>query len=184
MSRLAGMLEASGLVTMWDKHLLPGVGFSEQIQSFIINSDIFLPFITKASVKRPWLHQEIGFAIALGKPMLPVTLGGAPEGIISGIQALKLQRDLSDAPAKLSADCFDRLMNGVKDRPATYECTDDNVRRALLLAHYADGVSALDKFGEVRQMASLTTFHLPDRSSGELVWKEYFPDTPDDSFLF
>jgi hypothetical protein len=123
------------------------------------------------------LHQEIGFAIALGKPMLPVTLGSAPVGIISGIQALELRKDLADAPAKLSADCFSRLMNGVKDRPATYE-SDDNVRRALLLARYSDSVSALDRYGQVRQMASLTTFHLPDRSSAEHIWKEYFPDTP------
>jgi TIR domain len=51
--RLAEMLDASGLDTMWDKHLLPGAGFSEQIQGFITNAHIFLPFITKASAHRP-----------------------------------------------------------------------------------------------------------------------------------
>ena len=36
----------------------------------------------------------------------------------------------------------------------------------------------------MRQMASLTTFHLPDRGAADPVWKKYFAATPDDRFLF
>lgn len=182
--RLDEALGAAGVVPMWDKHLRPGVGFSEQIQRFITNAHVFLPFFTTASVKRPWLHQEIGFAIALGKPVLPVTLGVTPLGMINGIQAVKLRKDLTDAPKKLSAECFHSLMNGEQDRPVNFECTDDNTQRALLLARYADSVSALDRYGPVRQMASLTTFHLPDRGPGDPVWKKYYHGAPDEPSLF
>lgn len=108
------------MTPLWDNDLLPGTGFSDQIQSFIINSHVLMPFITTASAERPWLHQEIGFAIALGKPVLPVILGGLPLGIISGIQAVQLREDLADAPIKLLAEYIRRLVDGMPDRPASY----------------------------------------------------------------
>ncbi len=182
--RLVEVLDQSGVYSMWDKNLLPGTGFSEQIQSFIRSAQVFLPVITAASIDRPWLHQEIGFAMALGKPILPVSLGHLPLGLISGLQAVELQDDLSDATAKLSVACFQRLMDAAKDRPATYECTDDNARRALLLAQYADEVWAIQSGGSVRQMASLTSFQIPNRGPGDPVWKKLFPTTPNDHFLF
>jgi TIR domain len=181
---LVEALKGAGVTPMWDQDLLAGAGFSEQIQRFIANSHVFLAFLTDASAKRIWLHQEIGFATALGKPIVPVTLGTPPEGIISGIQAVQLRDDLADAAAKLSAEYFSRLIDSVPYRPATYECTEDNARRALLLARYADSVSALGKHGEVRQMASLSTFHLPDRGPADPIWKKYFAGTPDDVLLF
>lgn len=177
------VLADAGVTPLWDPDLPPGREFSEEIQSFITNSHIFLPFITPASAERPWLHQEIGFAAALRKPILPVTLAGTPSGFIGGIQAVRLKKDLADAPAKLSAEYFHRLLDGTPDCPAIYECTEDNARRALLLARYADGVWAIRQAGLVRQTASLT-FHLPDRGAADPIWKKYFPATPDDQFLF
>jgi hypothetical protein len=138
--RLVEALDKASVTPLWDNDLLPGTGFSDQIQSFIINSHVLMPFITTASAERPWLHQEIGFAIALGKPVLPVILGGLPLGIISGIQAVQLREDLADAPIKLLAEYIRRLVDGMPDRPASYECPEDNTRRALLLARYADSV--------------------------------------------
>lgn len=178
--RLVHVLNAAGVTPMWDEHLLAGVGFSKQIQKFIINSHIFIPFLTAASADRPWLHQEIGFAAALGKPIVPVTLVGPPPGMISEVQAIQLRDDLADAADRLHAKYFDQLMDDprIRDGPATYECTDDNTQRAQLLADYGDSVSALGRHGQVRQMASLTTFHLPDRESMDPVWKSYFPGSP------
>lgn len=182
--RLVRVLSNTGILPMWDDDLLPGSGFSEQIQSFIRNSHVFLPVLTPASAERPWLHQEIGFALALGKPILPVALGGLPVGIIAGIQAVQLQDDLADAKTKLSAQVFHTLMASLHEHPVTYQCTDDNVRRALLLTHYANSVIAIQQHGRVRQMASLTTFHLPDRGGTDPIWKKYFRGSPDDRLLF
>src|SRR5262249_1931475 len=147
-------------------------------------SHLFLPFITATSAERPWLHQEIGFAMALGKPVLPVTLGAVPVGLINGIQALQLREDLSDAAAKLSAELFRRFFESMPKRPATYECTEDNTRRAMLLDRYAESVWAIWKHGQVRQIISLSTFHLPDRGPTDPVWRTYFTGTPNDTLLF
>jgi hypothetical protein len=182
--RLVKVLEEAGVAPLWDNELLPGTGFSEQIQTFITNCHVVIPFITAASAERPWLHQEIGFAVALGKPVLPVTLGQLPSGIIGGVQAVQLREDLADAPDKLAAGQFQRLVESTRDRPAAYECPEDNPRRALLLARYADSLWAIQRFGQVRQMVSLSTFQLPDRGPADPVWKSYFPATPDDRFLF
>jgi hypothetical protein len=182
--RLVKVLDQAGVAPMWDNDLVPGTGFSEQIQRFITNSHVLLPVLTPASAERPWVHQEIGFALALGKAVLPVSTGGAPLGIISTIQTMQLREDLADAPAKLSAECFRRLMDGLQDRPATYECTDDNAQRAQLLARYAENVAAISQYGQVRQMASLTSFQLPDRGAADPVWKKYFPANPRDHHLF
>jgi hypothetical protein len=182
--RLVGLISKPGISPMWDADLLPGSGFSEQIQSYIRNSHVFLPVLTPASAERPWLHQEIGFAIALGKPVLPVALGCLPVGIISGVQAVQLHDDISDAPMKLSAEVFSRLMDRIPEHSESYESTDDNVRRAFLLARYAESVWAIRHHGRVRQAASLTTFHLPDRPATDPIWKRYFAGTPDDEFLF
>jgi hypothetical protein len=182
--RLVAVLDRAGVTPLWDKDLLPGTGFSEQIQSFIRNSHIFLPFITAAAAERPWLHQEIGFAIALGKPVLPVTVEALPLGIISQIQAVQLQEDLADADAKLSADYFRILFDRNTDRTASYECPEDNTKRAELLARYADSVWAIRQHGEVRQRASLGTFSMLDRGETDPVWRKYFPATPDNITLF
>jgi hypothetical protein len=182
--QLVEVLRNAGMTPLWDKDLLPGTGFSEQIQSFIRNSHVFLPFITDAAAKRPWLHQEIGFATALGKPILPVTLGGLPLGIISEIQAVLLKDDLSDAGDKLSADYFRMLFDRKTERTISYECPEDNTRRAILLADYADGIWAIRQHGVVRQRASLGSYCWMDRGETDPVWRKYFPATPDDITLF
>ena len=183
--RLVGVLRGEGVAPMWDDDLLPGSGFSDQIQSFIANSHVLVPVLTPASAERPWLHQEIGFAIALGKPVLPIALGGGiPQGIIGGIQAVELRDDLADAATKLRGELFYALMAPLREHPVTYQCTEDNLRRAKLLAHYAQTVLDIRHYGRVRQMASLTTFALPDRGGTDPAWRRCFQGTPADLSLF
>jgi len=63
---------------MWDKTFSYGHGFHEQIKRFIAHAHIFLPVITEASSRRGVVHQEIGYAMALNVPVLPVTVGIIP----------------------------------------------------------------------------------------------------------
>jgi hypothetical protein len=185
--RLVKTLERAGMIPMWDEDLPPGVRFTEQIQSFIANSHVFLPVFTRTSIKRAWLHQEIGFAAALAKPILPVTLGDLadpPSGFIAEIHKIQLRADLRDAREKLSLEAIHDTVGRWKHRPATYECTEDNARRALLLAGWAESITDIGRHGTVRQLASLTSFHLPDRPESDPVWKAYFPGEANNYFLF
>lgn len=155
-----------------------------------MNSHAFLALLTKSSIARPWLHQEIGHAVALGKPILPVSIADEqasvvlPEGIIGGIQAIELRVDLRDAASVLTAERFQSLIEGGKVKGALCECAEDNSQRALLLAHYAKSIASLSSYGEVRQRASLGTFCLPDRGKDDPLWKRYFPATPNDRTMF
>jgi hypothetical protein len=168
------ILSTAGLKPLWDKHIAGGAEFSARIQSFITNAHVFLAFLTPAAVNRPWLNQEAGFAAALGKPILPVTLGPDPEGMLARLEAIRLREDLTDAIEKLPPKIFAQLVD-TSSKSVTYECTDDNPRRAEMLAEYADSVSALDEYGMVRQRASLTSFHLPNRGPTHAIWKKYYP---------
>src|SRR5262245_24283082 len=65
-------LESNGLTPPWDEHLIVGRGFDAQIKTFISYAHVFLPLITPSSTARGWVHQEIGYAMALRVPVLPV----------------------------------------------------------------------------------------------------------------
>ena len=69
---LANILEENGLIPMWDENFTWGHGFPEQIKNFISHAHVFVPIVTKASSKRGWVHQEIGYARALNIPILPI----------------------------------------------------------------------------------------------------------------
>ncbi len=60
---------ANGMTPMWDKNFQFGFGFHQMIKTFISHSHVFLPIITESSNSRGWVHQEIGYAVALNIPV-------------------------------------------------------------------------------------------------------------------
>ena len=182
--RLVEVLEEDGLDLMWDRQLTPGARFNDQIRSFISHSHAVLALYTEHSKASPWFHQEIGYTVALGIPILPIAIGATPSGLIADRQAICLANDLHDVQDTLTAAVCDALIGVAQTSRALFECTEDNTRRAALLAEYAESVLALGRSGMVRQKASLTSFHLPDRGPRDPIWRHYFPRTPDDVLLF
>ena len=181
---IANILQQLGLVALWDKDLIAGTGFSDVIQRFIENCHIFMPFFSDSAANRPWVNQEIGFAKAHRKPILPVTIGPDPSGMIRGTHAVRLKRDLSDAESNLTSRRFRELWDSESRHAPVYECAEDNLRRAKLLREYARDVSGISQYGVVRQMASLTSFHLPASSPNHSVWRNYYPAISDGYSLF
>ena len=173
-------LEANGLTPLWDRSLTAGTGFSEQIQMFIAHAHVFVPLITATSCEGGWVHEEIGYAIAMNVPVLPVTVGPPPGGIIRTIQALRLQEDLGDVREKLSYERFDRLVHETMRQVNSplFECAQDNTRRAILLADYANNVAAMDRLDRLRQKGGLSSFHIPNRRIGHQDWLDRYDDHP------
>ncbi len=75
----------------------------------------------------------MGYAIALGKPLLPVTLSEMATGMISGLQTIRLRKGLSDVAERTTAEEIERVVNSNRDRGAAYESTDDNAQLDSIL---------------------------------------------------
>ena len=86
--KLEEILKANGLEPLWTEKLSGGSGFDDQIKIFIEHAHVFMPVLTKKSIARGWVHQEIGYAVALNIPVFPVTIENVtPGGMLQMIQA-------------------------------------------------------------------------------------------------
>jgi len=82
---------------IWDNNLTAGSGFHEQIKDSIASAHIFMPLITKESSERGWVHQEIGYAMALNIPVLPVTTENLdPGGMLQMLHAVKIDKEVEN----------------------------------------------------------------------------------------
>lgn len=112
--------------------------------------------------------------------------------MIHELQAVVIHADptdraafLAEAATQLTHARIALLSKGPGDQPALVECTEDNARRARLLADYAGRVRSIGRSGRIRQKASLTSFHLPDRPATDHIWEIYYRRSVDDNgFLY
>lgn len=173
--KIVKVLENNGLKPMWDKNFAYGHGFHEQIKNFISHSHIFLPIITESSSNRGWVHQEIGYAMALNVPVLPVTLGTLPGEMIRELHAIQLSENLKELKDQLSIEVFDNLVNRYCDPSLSlFCCAELTEDRAIMMAKYANDVLNLGAYGCVRQKGALSSFHLPDKVITHPVWKQRY----------
>lgn len=174
--KIVRVLTKNGLRPMWDKDLTPGSGFDDQIKSFIMHADVFLPVITPEATARGWVHQEIGFAIAHRIPILPVCRGIRPDGfaMIERFQAIECGDDTRGLKTKLSQALISQLVKAAEYTRPLYECAPSRSDRAKMLAEYATKVRDLGQYGMLRQRGGLTTFNIPKNGIQNPIWKERY----------
>ncbi|MFO1045284.1 MAG: toll/interleukin-1 receptor domain-containing protein [Planctomycetaceae bacterium] len=85
------LVDVCGVEVIWDQTFAYGRGFHEQIRDFIAHSHVFLPVITPSSKERGWVHQEIGYAMAMNIPVLPIAIGATPEQMISMVHSIMIE---------------------------------------------------------------------------------------------
>lgn len=169
------ILESKNLKPMWDKNFAYGYGFHEQIQHFIAHAHVFLPVITADSSKRGWVHQEIGYAMALNIPVLPVVVDALAGEMIQMLQAVVINRDLSNADELLRRESFDNLVANYSDfSHGLFQCADLAEERALMMARYANNVERLGEYDCVRQRGGLSSFHIPNKGLSDPVWLDRY----------
>lgn len=174
--RVVAILSDNGLRPVWDRDFEFGRGFHEQIKTRIAHAHVFLPIVTEKSSLRGWVHQEIGFAMALNVPVLPVGRGAIPGQMLEQLLAVRLDRELKAASRQLSHDVFERLVASFRDPSlAHYTCTQLREERAEAMARHAQEVLDVGEFGRVRQLGALSSFHIPDQVISDQVWKERHP---------
>jgi nucleoside 2-deoxyribosyltransferase len=65
---VAGQLHAIGVaVYLYEEHTEPGRSIPEKLQAAIRESDALVALLTPASGHRPFVHEEIGFALGCGR---------------------------------------------------------------------------------------------------------------------
>jgi len=171
-AQIVDYLRSIGAHVLWDPDILPGVPFSEEIKEMIAFSHVFMPLLTAASVARPWVHQEIGFATAVGVPVLPVGLGKLPQGMQEKLQCLELSAALDDLPKRLPRVVIEQLLTRGNDYVGylpvqTAPLQED---RTLLITHYLRSVIGFGEFGRVRQASSYGSFSIPTQGPLHSIW--------------
>ncbi len=171
--KIADILKENGLQPMWDENFAYGQGFHEQIKKYIAHAHVFLPVLTKTADARKWVHQEIGYAMALNIPVLPIAVGKLPGEMIQQIHALRIKESEIKVLRKLlSKDAIEVLIaRHASSSEALYICADLQEDRARMMAAYANDVYELGVRDVVRQKGALSSFHLPTETSGHQIWR-------------
>lgn len=164
-------LRKIGARPMADVGISPGTPFPEEIKRLISYAHMFVPILTKGSKLRPWVHQEIGYAMALGVPILPLALDELPKGLAEQLQALLVRPDMSDLSERLQRRNLEAVLSGSQEASsAMFQCADRLYQRTKMLVAYAKNVLRFGQAGRVRQRMAFTSFSLPNRHPDHPDW--------------
>lgn len=168
------VLKSLGFHVLWDADINPGKSFTDEIKSLITRSHLVMPIITKHSQYRPWVDQEIGIAIALNIPIVPIAIGVMPGGLITEIQAIEISPELTALETSLQAVEWENLILSTSEQPyIPIEIADPPEERAKCITKYANWVATdIGEPGRVRSIAKLTVgFSIPDSDLSDPKWK-------------
>lgn len=171
--RVRTRLHDIGVQAMSDVDIHGGTRFGEEIRRQISFAHVFIPILTSHSKSRPWVHQEIGYAIGLGVPLLPLALDELPAGMAEEIQAVRVKPDLSDLPQRLTRPAIENAVTQSQDHAVVnYESADRLLHRTQKLAQYAK--SLLKQAGplRIRQRAAYSSFSIPSRNIRDPIWQQ------------
>jgi hypothetical protein len=172
--KIADALKEMGLIPTWDPHIAPGTPFTDAIKTMIAHAHLFMPIITENSQKRPWVHQETGYAMALNVPVLPVAVEGLPGEMIAQLQAITIPAcaDVGLIKSSLETSNLERLVSPAPSPPlAMVETAEWPEQRTDKMAKYARRV--LDMAGpvRVRQRGALSSWCIPDADVTDSIWE-------------
>ena len=169
------LLKENGMDVLWDHNFSFGHGFTDQIKNFIAHAHVFMPVITEASSLRGWVHQEIGYAMALHIPIWPLTKDKLPGEMLWHLHAMALSDNMELLRKQLSKEEFQKFVNRhQRDSRPLFECAEQQEDRTLMMLEYSNNVLELDKSGHVRQKGGLSSFHIPDKQLSNQIWKDRY----------
>jgi hypothetical protein len=176
---VAEALREVGLMAWSDHDLAAGQGFTEQIQANIAHSHVFIPMLTRRSHRRGWVHQEIGYAVAVKVPCVPLCIGKLPEGMISMAHAVTVDEELSNLTQVLRRVNFGQLVRESEwQRVPPIACVLEPEERAEMIE--GQSAEAFSKLGPctVRVQGGLTSFSIPDELPGHPAWAARYGNKP------
>lgn len=80
---------------MYENDTQPGRSVTAKLQSEVAKCDILMVLITRQSHKSNYMHQEVGFALGMGKLVVPIVEQGVPKkslAMLDGIEYIRFER--------------------------------------------------------------------------------------------
>ena len=177
--KIRNYLYGLGAHVLWDRSFALGSGFHEQIKTQIAYAHVFMPISPPPSSARGWVHQEIGYAMAMNVPVLPVALKELPDAMIGPLHAVMLRDadDINRLGEHLKADALSLLVDQYDDPTlALHVCADWPEDRAAMFYRYASEVRRLigERHAMVLQSSALSSFHTPAETLRHQVWTDRY----------
>lgn len=171
------VLISNGLKPFYSGEFEGGDNFFELIEKYIAHSHIFLPLISDASSSRGWVHEEIGIAMALHIPFVPISIDKLPAEMMYHLNAVCWVDDFYKLKEKLNYELFARKIKDskYKNRPLL-ECGLKDQDRTDTMVKYANDVLSFKEHGTVRQMARVSSFHIPNTYPTDPILKIHLPN--------
>lgn len=170
--RIESVLRDRKFVPVRDESIQPGMFITDEIKIKIATAHVFMPFISPTSHERPFVQQEIGFALGIDVPVLPVVIEGSlPAEMLTGVQPVYVRADLTDLEDRMrDVDLLPLMIRDLRELQRlgiTNRVADFSEERTQLLADYAESVLP---FVHIRQRAIFSSFSLPDAPPHSSVW--------------
>ena len=170
-------LRELGMSPIVDSDLTPGQAFTAEIQHMIASSHLFLSLLTKNSAQSTWVHQEMGYAMAMHVPVLTLAFDdGDPgsSGMARELHALSVSGD--DMSVLTGPMLTHRIESAYDDSQAPCVCTQTVLQRTDRIQKYSREI--LSSFGaqRIRQSASFSSFSLPDKYPSHPLFKQRNPN--------
>ena len=165
------LVEHLGLNFVYDAQITVGNPFHEEIRAMISTAHLFIPVITPEAATRPWVNQEIGYALGLGVPMIPIAIGDLPSGMAEAVQAVVLEdagADLTDVLSR--ADVEVQIRTAQRKMMASHKCLIGLYARTAQLVKKADELALRHGFQKVRQRSAFGSLSIPDAPARAAVW--------------
>ncbi len=171
--KLRKYLDSIGVIPDYDQDIDPGMSFSREIKRKISYAHIFITLLTKNSKNKPWVHQEIGYALGLRVPNLTLSLDEMPEGMSEELQSMAIDTDLNDLPQKLTPKVLNKLFLSTQTEvSALYEFADMIYKRGDTLVKEATDIYHRYEPSMIRQKAPLSSFSVPNLPVSHPNWEK------------
>jgi hypothetical protein len=152
--------------------------FPQHIRDGIAYAHAFMPLLTTRSETRPWVQQEIGYAMGLEVPVVPVAIGQMPAELafVRDVKVLQLDPDLANLESDLTGDKIAWAVGGSPAPFAPYYFAESQLARSGMLADLARRIISfrgrdLSEDDRIRHRAGLTSFSNPvDMPLEDVSW--------------
>ena len=172
---LVRILKKNNLIPVWDEDIWAGKRFDDAVQKLIDRAHIFMPLITKTAKGRGWVHQEIGYALGVNLPVLPVAVDTQPGEMIAPYKAITITKDeLEKEDSKILEQVqFEHIvLNTPFDRETLIEVAEWPYERAKWLGEKTNWVFEKGGYVTWRQSGALSSLSVPDADLNKSVWKK------------